>query len=129
MNDLRIPVILLISRDPQLAYLIQRYTGNYGCQFLQTEYRGNVTITIAQNQPDIILLDISRANAEGRSLLSELKSRPATRSIPIILCATSETDWIDCESEGRLLQPILLGDFVTTLMETGIQIPRNAKEA
>ena len=123
------PVLLLASRDQQLIYLIQRYTGNCGCRLLQMEYGASISSTIVQNRPDVILLDVSQADAEGRLALKELKSQSGMRSIPIILCATSETDWLDCEADGRLLQPILFNEFVNAVTETGIQVPKNSKEA
>jgi len=128
MNALRVPIILLASRNQQLAYLIQRYAGNCGCQLLRVEYGASLTRTIEQNRPDVILLDISQGNPEGQLTLRELKSQPEARLVPVILCATSETDWLDCEAEGRLLQPILFSEFVIAVEETGIQIPKNAKE-
>lgn len=122
-------VILLASRDQQLAYLLQRYAGNCGCQLLQAEYGANLMSAIAKNRPAVILLDVSQANAEGRLTLQELKSQSGTRFIPIILCATSETDWLDCDVEEGLLQPILFSEFVKAVAETGIRIPTNTKEA
>ena len=83
---------------------------------------------IAQYRPNVILLDVSQANAEGRLVLSKFKSKAGTRSIPIILFATSEMDWLDCETEGRLMQPILFSEFVNAITETGIQIPKTTKE-
>lgn len=128
MNALRVPVILLASRNQQLAYLIQRYADNCGCQLLRAENGIGITREIAQNRPDVILLDISQANPAGKLTLQELKSQPETRLVPVILCATSETDWVDCEAEGRLLQPVLFMEFTIAVEEAGIQIPKNAKE-
>jgi len=124
-----VPVILLASRVQQLVYLIQRYTGNCGCKFLQMDYSSSILSVIVQNRPDVILLDVSQARTEGWIALRELKSQSDTRSIPVILCATSETDWLDCETEWRLLQPFLFSEFVKAVAETGIRIPTNTKEA
>jgi CheY-like chemotaxis protein len=128
MDNPHLPLILLASRDQQLAYLLQRYAGNCDCQMLQAEYGASLMRAIAQNRPNVILLDVSQTNAEGRLALRELKSQSGTRFIPVILCATSETDWLDCEAEGRLLQPILFSEFVSAVAETGIQTPKNSKE-
>ncbi len=123
------PVILLLSRDPQLIYLIQRYADNCGCQFRLMEAGTDIRRSITENRPDVLLLDVSQANSEGQRTWRELKSQPETRLIPIILCATSETDWSDCEAEGRLLQPILFADFIHAITDAGIQFPQGIKEA
>lgn len=129
MKSPRHPTILVASRDRHLLYLIQRYAGNCGCQLIQTEYGASIFTALENDQTDVILLDISHTNSEGRIALEELKSRAGANSIPIILCATSEMDWLDYEAEGRLLQPILFNDFINAITEIGIQIPHNTKEA
>lgn len=129
MTPPRVPVILLASRDQQLMYLIQRYAGNCGCQLLQTEDIANLPSFITQNRPDVILLDVSKASAERRQAYQELKAHAETQNIPLILCATSEADWMDCEAEGRLLQPIMFNEFINVLKEIDIQIPPDTKEA
>jgi CheY-like chemotaxis protein len=129
MTTLHTPVLLLASRDQQLVYLIQRYADNCGCRLLPAETDDSILNVIEQSRPNVILLDMSQANAEGRQALRDIKSAESTRLIPVILCGTSETDWLDCEAEGRLLQPILLNDFAHVLSETGLQTPKNVKEA
>lgn len=129
MKSPRSSTILLASRDRQLLYLIQRYAGNCGCQLIHTEYGSSIFKAIENDPPDVILLDVSHTNREGRIALDELKSQAGVRSIPIILCATSEMDWLDCEAEGRLLQPILFSDFVNAITEIGTHVPLNTKEA
>lgn len=119
---------MLASRDRQLLYLIQRYAGNCGCQLIHTEYGASIFTALEDDRTDVILLDVSQSNDEGRRVWRKLKSKSETRSIPIILCATSEMDWLDYEAEGRLLQPILFSDFVNAITETGILIPKTAKE-
>ena len=128
MTPPQIPVLLLASRDQQLAYLIQRYADTCGCQLIQAETGAGILNVIAQSRPNVILLDVSQANVEGQQALRDIKSAESSRLIPVILCGTSETDWLDCEAEGRLLQPILLNDFAHVLSETGLQIPKNVKE-
>jgi len=128
MKTPRIPTLMLASHDQQLVYLVERYASNCGCHLFLAGYGVNIISAITRNRPEAILLDVSQANPGGQTTLRELKSQPKTRLIPVILCATSEMDWLDCEAEGRLLQPILFGEFVIAVEEVGIQIPKNAKE-
>ena len=129
MNTSRIPLILLASQSQQLAYLIQRYAENCGCRFSQTGCDENFKNVVLLDPPDVILLDISRTNSEGRPALQQLRSKEQTRLIPVILCATSELDWLDCEADGRLLQPVLFEQFAGAIKEIGINISENKKEA
>src|SRR5262245_57796985 len=122
MTTLHVPILLLFSQNPQLVYLMQRYTGNYGCQLVVNQDVATVITTIGQQRPNLILLDVSQANAEGHEALRRIKENTAAPFIPVILCGTSEMDWLNCEAEGRLLLPILFNDFAHALSEVGIPI-------
>src|SRR5262245_25843691 len=116
------PILLLFSRNPQLIYLIQRYAGNCGCQLIVDQDVTAVITMIGQHVPNMILLDVSQDNAERHEALRKIKENATTPATPVILCGTSEMDWLNCEAEGRLLQPILFNDFAQALSEVGIPI-------
>ena len=44
------------------------------------------------NQPDIILLDVRLPRRDGLSALSELKRRPETKQIPVVMLSASVVD-------------------------------------
>lgn len=125
MKPARIPLILLASQSQQLAYLIQRYAGSCGCRFMLSEYAEAFDHSMLLEQPDVILLDISQGKPESLLALQKLRSTGRAREIPVILCATSELDWLKLEADGRLLQPILFEQFVSAIAETGIIISEN----
>jgi len=43
-------------------------------------------------RPDLILLDLNLPKKNGREVLSEIKSDPDLRSIPVVVLTTSESD-------------------------------------
>ena len=128
MTTPHVPILLLFSRNPQLIYLMQRYAENCSCQLLVNQDVTTVITTIGQQPPNLILLDVSQANADGHEALRKIKENTAPPFIPIILCGTSEMDWLNCEAEGHLLQPILFNDFAHAVSEVGIPISQNTKE-
>lgn len=66
---------------------------------------------VAQNPPDLILLDVMMPLMDGYRVASKLKSNPATRSIPIIMVTAlddrrSKLHGLDSGAEEFLTKPI-----------------------
>jgi diguanylate cyclase (GGDEF)-like protein len=74
---------------------------------------------VAEDPPDLILLDIMLPGMDGFEVLKRLKSSPDTRGIPVIIITglNSETD----EEKGLLLGAV---DYITKPIKNGIVIAR-----
>ena len=44
---------------------------------------------VHQIQPDIVLLDVQLADSDGRDICKELKEKPVTQAIPVIIISAS----------------------------------------
>ena len=84
--------ILIVDDTPNNLQLLFSYLETAGFKVLLAE-DGETAIEIARSQlPDLILLDVLMPGIDGFATCSQLKSKPATREIPIIfLTALSET--------------------------------------
>jgi CheY-like chemotaxis protein len=77
--------ILVIDDDPDALYLLQEGLGTNEFEVIGSRMgRAGVQIALAQ-KPDAILLDILMPETDGWQVLNDLKSEPATASIPVIL--------------------------------------------
>lgn len=68
-------------------------------------------------RPDVILLDLNLPRKDGRELLSELKSDPSLKFIPVVVLTTSgaETDITaayNLHANCYLTKPIQVGEFL-----------------
>ncbi|MDR0877595.1 MAG: diguanylate cyclase [Treponema sp.] len=74
---------------------------------------------VAEDPPDLILLDIILPGMDGFEVLKRLKGSPDTRGIPVIIITglTTETD----EEKGLLLGAV---DYITKPFKNGIVIAR-----
>lgn len=65
---------------------------------------------LAQERPELVILDIMLPGEDGISLLKELKARPATASIPVIMATAKGTEYdkvkgLDLGADDYLVKP------------------------
>jgi CheY-like chemotaxis protein len=68
-------------------------------------------------RPDLILLDLSLPEIDGRTLLREIRQQPALKSIPVVIMTgtASEEDVLEINSldvQGFLVKPVDLQKFL-----------------
>ena len=77
--------VLYIEDNLSNMHLIEAYFQNWPELELITAANGEFGLElIRHNTPDIILLDLNLPTISGREILRHLKSRAATRDIPVI---------------------------------------------
>lgn len=88
--------ILIADDNVQNVELLEAYLADLGCE---TDVAGDGQETLEKvktGQPDLILLDIMMPKMSGFEVCKQLKSDPATRSIPIlVVTALHETGDIE----------------------------------
>jgi CheY-like chemotaxis protein len=111
------PTALLVADDSLLTYVVQRYAASYGAHLTAVDFHAPVVALAAQEQPVVILLNITGVDERGRETLCALRSDPRTCAIPIVLCTAHEIDrhgWA-AEVDRVLVQPVMYADFVVIL--------------
>ncbi|MBI5357908.1 response regulator [Candidatus Saccharibacteria bacterium] len=79
------PKVLLIDDDDMIIRLYDRVLSNAGF-IVDTARDGTIVAeTIKYNRPDIILMDVMMPNFNGLDTLKELKSKPLTSGLPIVM--------------------------------------------
>jgi CheY-like chemotaxis protein len=114
--------ILLFDSDPQFTYLMKRYVDNCGFRLVLAGQSANIVDLVEKEKPSLIFLNVSRAEVDYSHLFHELRSRPSTSKISIILCSASEVlqqDWM-LEADECLIQPIMYTDFIRIVSESGL---------
>lgn len=57
---------------------------------VQSTLNGSVLLTMEDELPDLVLLDIWMSGADGRDICKQLKQKNATRKIPVVLISASK---------------------------------------
>jgi two-component system cell cycle response regulator len=92
----KVPVVLIVDDNEQNLELIQAYLEDLDCEIIPA-YDGQQALDIiAQNPPDLILLDIMMPKMSGFEVCKRVKNDPKTAEIPIIM-VTALHDFGDIE--------------------------------
>ncbi|MGE5375085.1 MAG: GAF domain-containing protein, partial [Bacteroidota bacterium] len=107
-------VILSIDDDPQVISLYERYLNPKGYHIVPLTDSTKVRERIRELKPYAITLDIMMPNKDGWSVLTEIKSDPEMRDIPVVICSILEQEdkGFSLGAADYLLKPILEEDLV-----------------
>lgn len=94
--------LLIVDDEPQVRKLLETLLQHEGYQTLTASSGEEALQLVAQQPPDLILLDIMMPGMDGYEVASQLKGNAATANIPIIMLTALS------ESEARIsgLKPV-----------------------
>src|SRR5436190_3942634 len=81
--------LLLVDDDPGLRALVRATFDDIDVDVVEAGSAAEARREIATEPPDAIVLDVVMPRESGLDLCRELKSRPETRSIPVVLLSGS----------------------------------------
>jgi signal transduction histidine kinase/CheY-like chemotaxis protein len=118
--------IMVIDDDPNAREIITQQLAQTGSYRVRTASNGREGLErIAEERPDLIILDLMMPEVDGFAVLEELDRDPATRAIPVIVVTakdltTAERDVLTRRVNGLLekgmLTPEHLLDHVGNLL-------------
>ncbi|HEY5377456.1 MAG TPA: response regulator [Polyangiaceae bacterium] len=109
--------ILLADDDRVVQCAVRRVVAKCGHELVSVATGAALADAAAHWLPDLIVLDLSFPDADGRDLLATLKANPATKHIPVLVWSARK----DRDSESRIALSLGAEDYVeksdaTTLM-------------
>lgn len=118
--------ILAVDDDPQVIALYERYLKPQGYQVIPCTNPNQAVAKARSIQPVAITLDIMMPEKDGWQVLHELKSDPATRNIPVLICSILEDEekGFSLGASDYLVKPFLQDDLVNAInrMDNGNSI-------
>ena len=110
-------VILAIDDDPQVIGLYERYLNPQGYYVLPLTDPTKAKEQVLKVKPYAITLDVMMPAKDGWSVLSDLKSDPATQDVPVIICSILEQadKGFSLGAADYLVKPILEEELVHAL--------------
>jgi PAS domain S-box-containing protein len=103
------PTVLLCDDDPDILEILSRVLGQHGYA-TRPAARGREAVELAvSSHPDAILVDLRMPGMTGWQAIAELKARPETRDIPIIVMSGLDADTdpeLAASTDGWLTKPV-----------------------
>lgn len=115
--------VLIADDDHVVSSLLKLELGQKGFE-VSTAYDGHQALQILKNintLPDIVLLDINMPEMSGFDVLTEMKSKPHTKDIPVIMITTRKAleDLSDSVKKGiidYITKPFSIDTVVSRLL-------------
>jgi CheY-like chemotaxis protein len=114
--------VLAVDDDAQVISLYERYLKPQGYQVVPCT---NPNLALAKAKavhPIAITLDVMMPDKDGWQVMHELKSDPATRNIPILICSILEDEdkGISLGASDYLVKPFMQDDLVGAIARLDI---------
>ena len=95
--------ILVVDDDPDIRWALQLALSSNGFRVREARHADEALEVMGEEMPDCIVLDVMmRTEIEGFNLARELKSRPETSEVPIIIL-TSFLDKVRNEGPDKFI--------------------------
>jgi len=99
--------VLIVDDDPSILDMHSRLVQQTGRQTLTAHNGREALDVLSQTHPDLILLDLMMPEMDGFAVLDALRSRDATRDIPVIILTARLLSDADLERCNRGVASIL----------------------
>lgn len=101
--------ILLADDDERVQRAVRRVAEKDGYHVIHVTVGGDVVTRAIETQPELIVLDISFPDADGRDILTSLKADARTAEIPVLIWSG---EMRDPESDRKIALSLGAEDYV-----------------
>jgi DNA-binding response OmpR family regulator len=108
------PLVLIVEDNLDLAEATRHFLEIKRFRVLISDGKDLKGI-IEQNRPDVMILDISLGQFDGREICRELKQNEKTKSIPVIMLSAHERlskAYEDDCADGYIMKPFALAELL-----------------
>lgn len=81
------PPIVLVDDNPGMLRLFSRYLAGHGYRVIGTEVGSEALPLAKENQAQLVVLDVMMRDLDGWGVLQQLKTDPATKDTPVLVCS------------------------------------------
>ena len=93
--------ILIVEDEADLIELTEKILQRYGYQTLRCLDGASAFALVLQENPDLIILDLTLPGKTGHEICAEIKSDPRSKNIPVLMTTGQQADdenWDDPQS-------------------------------
>lgn len=116
--------ILIVDDEPLICEMLGTFLKVLGHESLKAHSGAQARTVLATEQPDAIFLDIMLPEISGIDFCRELRSRPGTSDVPIVVisaCAPPQTrEAMEAGANAYLQKPVNLQGLQNIMATAGI---------
>jgi CheY-like chemotaxis protein len=112
-------VLLSVDDDPSVAPLLQKMLGPDGYRVVAASSASAALGEARALRPAAILLDVLMPEHDGREVLRELKTDPATSQIPVIVISVVDAAEVPDMADGHVNKPVRKDPLLQALQDHG----------
>ena len=112
--------ILVLEDDESVAQLLKFYLEEEGYTVKITQDIKSFRMSLEEETPDLISLDILLPDGDGFKVFEELKQNDRTKEIPVVFVSVREGDkerGIKMGAKGFIAKPFAEGEFKDTISQ------------
>ena len=113
--------VLIVEDDRALRELYRSVLREAGYEVGAVEDGTDALHRIEHWTPDVVVLDLALPRLDGRDLRHELRARPATRDVPIIIVTGTDTSDLDQKDFAAILQKPIEADTLVAAVDAAIR--------
>lgn len=122
------PSILIVDDEPMTRNLLRLMLERAGFEISEAEDGLKALLMVAEQPPDVLLLDVMMPNMDGLTVCEKLRARPETAVLPIILLSArtspeSVKAGIEAGATRYLGKPISHEQLIQTVRDVLENIP------
>ena len=112
-----VPLALVIDDDDRLLQLFERYLASEGLRFTGATSAQAALEAVAQEMPQVIVLDVMMRDIDGWQLLQTLRAKPELSSVSILVCSVLDQQELAFAlgAQGYLKKPVSQQEVLTAV--------------
>jgi len=122
------PSILIVDDEPMTRNLLRLMLERAGFEISEAEDGLKALLTVAENPPDVLLLDVMMPNMDGLTVCEKLRAQAETAVLPIILLSARTSpeairEGMQAGATRYLGKPISREELIATIRKVLENIP------
>ena len=114
------PSVLVVDDEPLTRNLLRLMLERAGFDILEAEDGLKALLSVSENKPDVIVLDVMMPHMDGLTVCEKLRSNPETAVLPIILLSArvnpeAVQEGMEAGADEYLSKPVSREELIRTI--------------
>jgi CheY-like chemotaxis protein len=110
---MKLKTVLVVDDEPMLRSIVREILQDEGYAVIEAADGRVILEIMAQERPDLVLMDVMMPGVDGREAYRQLRSRPEHRDVPVVMMSAAvQSNGLDPSIAGFIAKPFDITDLV-----------------